>query len=533
MRRPRLVGGERGESYALHALAGALLLAGPVWLYLYRARYPVGTDVLLLVGAAAITGALAALLVHRIGGLVGAIGFGVLVYVFVDLQFDLHRYLRAPLLLGLTIALALLLRRHRAAITCITLGTLFAAALPRADPSPSDAPAGHDAVAAGRAGLPVLVHVILDEQWGIGGLRLEGDTATASFLTDFYLQRGFEVYPAAYSHYAWTRESLPALVSLGKRPPDALVRALRAGRDDPDLRFEFRVQENPYFELLRARGYVVHVIQSDVMDFCAAPAAPVASCETRSGNTIANIANVGGSALTRAMVVGRFFLSAESYLYRRLNPEGESWRRSSVGGGLRGLRDLRLAIERGPHGGVAYFVHVLVPHRPIEVDSACHELEGPGQRIGYYQPPRLSDSAWAARLALTGGQIRCGHRMLEAVLDALDRTVGRDGAIVVVHGDHGGRVFQHDASGIPLSRLDARQLSGYYSTLLAVRRPGVPPRVVSEPVPVQEFVWRLAGQDFRGPVAPDFRHYVLASHPDSAGTDTMRPLWAGAMPWER
>jgi hypothetical protein len=530
MRWPKLVGGPHGEPYWIYALAGALLGGGPVWHYLYVERYPPLLDFLLLVGGAALAGAAIAMVARALGGLLEAVVFGALIYAFQDLQFDLHLYLRAPVLLAIGVGLSLLLRRHRATITCVTLGAFYLAALPRSGPAVRVAGAGTAGTPVGHAGLPMLVHIVLDEQWGIGGLRLEGDSATATFLTDFYLRRGFDVFPAAYSRIPYTEEALPLLVSLGARPTRALMAdTLEARRDH----FTRRVRANPYFEALRARGYAIRVFQNRFMDFCAAPASPVASCESEAANSIANIAYAEGSPVTRAVLAGRYLLSLKSHAFAVLYPTPAEWRRSSVGSGLAALRRLRAAIASGPRGGVAYFVHALAPHRPIEVDAACRVLADPAQRIGYTQPTHLSDAVWSRWMARMGGQIRCTHRELDAVLDAVDARAGPGGAVVIVHGDHGSRLFQHDPKDAPLATLDDRQLGGRYSTLLATRRPGVPGRVVRDPVPVQDFVWRLARQDFRGTVPLGFRQYVISRWPGDTSTDTLRTLSPGTMPWER
>jgi hypothetical protein len=521
---PRLAGGPPSESYALYAAAGALLLGGPVWHYLYVNHYPPRLEFFLLVGGAAFVGVAIAAAAHRVGGLVESVCFALLLYVFVDLQLDLESHLTQPVLLGIALALSLLLRRRRAAITAITLGAFYLAALPRrAVRAGGHANRGVATAAIAGAKPPVLVHVILDEQWGIGGLRHEGDSATAAFLTDFYAKRGFELYPAAYSRYHHTVESVPAIVSLGRRPDVAM---------NPDLPDDAgTLRSIPYFATLRARGYRIHVVQSSFLDYCSAPSTPVVSCETQAGNSIANIGHLEGSALMRAELAGRYFLSITSHLYRRLHPDPKVWRRATAGGGLAALRHVRDAIASGATPGNAYFVHVLLPHRPLEVDPACGALKDPTRRVGFENPARLTDAQWSERLALEGDQIRCTHRALGEVLDALDRVADRQHAIVIVHGDHGSRIFQHSPEHVPLSRFDADQLSGYYSTLLAVRRPGVAGVVHPEPVPVQDFVWRLAGQGFAGPVSTDFSHVIYGSHTDAMPQDSVRVLTPAGMPW--
>jgi hypothetical protein len=530
----RLVGGERTESYRLYAIAGALLGAGPIWHYLYVNRYPLRPELLLLVGGAALLGVLIALVAHRIGGLLETLAIGVLLYLFADLQFDLDTYLRWWMLLAIGVVLAFVLQRRRATIIAITLGAFYVSSLPRggrggttiaherATPATPATPAASPATTAAR---PTLVHVILDEQWGIGGLELEGDTATANFLTDFYVSRGFEVYPAAYSRFNRTIESIPNLLSLGQPPRLAPV--------DPKRQTARAFEAIPYFELLRAQGYTIRVFQNAYIDYCVARASPVASCETQPGNSVANIGYLEGSVLSRAWFAGRYFLNITSHLYRKLHPDGEKWRRASAGGGFLALRHVREAIATGPNTGVAYFVHVLLPHRPLTLQADCGILRDPRQRIGYEQPDRLSDDEWEETIELAGQQIRCTHLAFARVLDALDESAGRQNAIVIVHGDHGGRIFQNRPTMESIRSLDDRQLAGRYSTILAVRRPGVAAGVRAEPVPVQDFVWRIARQRFVGAVPADFQHFVHVPGLDSLQSGGMRPLTRSTMPWVR
>ena len=518
----KLVGGARTESYLVYAVAGALLMAGPFWLFLHDSRYPFRPEYFLLVAGAALLGALGLVVAHRIGGLVETACFAVALYLFLDMQsafFEAH--VKTLLLVAILFVLAHLLRARRAAITAISLGAFYAASLPRLGGEP-EVRRSATPVATADSTRPVLLHVILDEQWGIGGLRLEGDTSTASYLSDFYLRRGFELYPAAYSRWGRTMESITDMLSMGN------ASSLEPGR--PTRRSRLR-KTIPYFELLRSRGYAIRVFQSGFLDYCDAPASPVASCETQSGNSAANIGYLDGPVGARAMLVSRYFLNLRSHVYRAVHEDPVQWRRAGTGGALRELEHLRESIETGPRSGVAYFVHVLLPHRPLEVDRECRLIRDPRRRIGEL-PTRVGDSAWAATLVMVDDQIRCAHLALGRALDALDSTAGRGNSIVIVHGDHGGRFFKQAPASMGVA-VDDRQLSARFSTLLAVRRPGAPAGVRPEPVPTQDFIWRLAQQDFTGAVPSDYEHYVRASGWYATPVDSLRQLTTQTMPWVR
>lgn len=513
----KVVGGEPAEPYRLYAAAGALMLGGPVWHYLYVNHYSFGRpEAVLLPLGAALIGSAVAVLGHRIGGVIESVGFGVLLYLFLDLQFNPEKWSYSAVILAASIVLAMVLRRKRAILTCVTLGVLYLVSLPRFGSVPAEDRA---AASLTEADLPVLVHIVLDEQWGVGGFQAEGDTATAAFLTQFYGERGFELFTGAYSRHDQTLQSVPEELSLGQ---PVRVDSLRAGH--------WALRGIPYFEFLVSQGYAIHVYQTGLLDYCNGDVR-VVSCETQSGNSIANIGALQGRWTTRANLTGRYFLNVTSNVYRRLHPDPEVWRRATAGGGLLALDHVRKALAAFPGRGRAIFAHVLLPHRPIEVGPECSALEDPEQRIGNEIPVHFSDSAWSEVLHRLGDQVRCTHHRLGAVLDALDTLAGKDNSIVIVQGDHGSRLFKDRPQSSAPSQWSLKVLNARFSTLLAVRRPRVPPAVHSEAIPVQDFLWALVRQRFEGRVQDPWRHYIRRSPGDSALTDTVRVLGPKDMLW--
>ena len=192
--RLHLIGRTPPEPAWRYGIAGALMLAGPVGRELYVNYYPARPEAFVLPLVAGILGALVAISSRHLGGLVGTLMFGGLLFVFADLQFDLDVHVRTAFVLAGCIALAQLLVTHRAAIFAAGLGALYLSSIVR----PANSSQDRIATASGTTSRgPLLVHVILDEQWGIGGLRAAGDSGTADFLTTFYLEHcGFTWTPA-------------------------------------------------------------------------------------------------------------------------------------------------------------------------------------------------------------------------------------------------------------------------------------------------------------------------------------------------
>jgi hypothetical protein len=514
--------GRAAESSVLYAIAGGLMIGGPVWHYLYVNHYPFRPEAVALPLVGALVGAALAVAAHRIGGILETLGFAGLIYVFVDLQFNHEQHLRTVTVVAGCVAGSLLLRDRRALLVTLMLGTFNLVSLPRPARGTSFHRVPRNAGGPSRS-LPVLIHIVLDEQWGVGGLRAAGDTATAAFLSDFYTRRGFEVYEGAYSRWNWTRGSLAALHSLGG--------AWHPGvRDRPD---HYHLPGNPYFAWLQSRGYKVRVYQSTYIDFCRPAGVELGSCETWSSNSIASIGHLSGAWTQRSLLAARYFVNVTSYLYARLDPSptNRDWRRSAVGGGLAALAAVRDAVASSA-GGTAIFVHSMSPHQPLEVREDCSPQPLSSPRYYYGAPQSAGDSVRRSGLQRYSAQVRCTHRAVEAILAALDGVAGAENSIVIVQGDHGSRITPVAMKGpLPLSRLSEHQLNAMFSTLLAVRRPGSPAAVHREAVPLQDFFWALARQGFVGPVRGAWEHHVREWMRDSTSVDSLRVLSGAEMLW--
>jgi hypothetical protein len=108
--------------------------------------------------------------------------------------------------------------------------------------------------------------------------------------------------------------------------------------------------------------------------------------------------------------------------------------------------------------------------------------------------------------------------------------VGPDGAIIIVHGDHGSRFFEVKPVR-ELSQLDRRQLNSLFPTLIAIRRPGVPPAIHPGPVPVQDYFWALVRHGFVGEVDGAWEPFLRTALTHAEPADTLRTLGPGDMLW--
>jgi hypothetical protein len=427
------------------------------------------------------------------------------------------------------LVVSLALRRRRASITALALGGFYLSSLPFRS---------HDDVAVrkppgsmGPTSLRPIVHVVLDEQLGVGGFRGIGDTVTAAFLSDFYTGRGFDVYPGAYSRFNDTRPSLATLMSMGEADGPSLLGPSKPGSAAP-------LSSNPYFARLASEGYRINVYQSANLDYCATPGIAVATCVRVPPTSIANISFLRIPWRSKARLILEFQLVTSSQL-RQLLP------------GLRGLEPRRifaaraLGLMRLAGDDIALrrqrtdfvFVHVLLPHGPYEVDARCvsyleHLLADSGTVKG-----SIPDSLRTSREARYRAQVRCTHRVLGELLDRVDHVFGPGEAIIMVHGDHGSRAV-HRCGGRDDCRPPAATVeqvrnfrpadfNAEFSTLLAVRGPDSKGVVHWEPVPMQDLLWRFVQSGFQAVPPTAWTHYI---HLNSPG-DRTYPLQPADMLW--
>jgi hypothetical protein len=145
-------------------------------------------------------------------------------------------------------------------------------------------------------------------------------------------------------------------------------------------------------------------------------------------------------------------------------------------------------IRRAPRG-VAYVVHLLLPHfgymytgdcllaNPADWDT-LFPLDGelintPAQR--------------AARYRLYLNQLVCTESRLAALFEELKQLGVYDSATIIVHGDHGSRLAERPFRFLPAEALSDRDVVDHFSTLLAVKMPGLQPGLYEAPVALQSF----------------------------------------------
>lgn len=347
---------------------------------------------------------------------------------------------------------------------------------------------------------PAILHVIFDEHTGFEGFSDESAAAgkMKADLRNFYASRGFAMFGRAYSEFYFTANSIPQILNFGGMPPH---------QKDP----KHSVSAGPtrYFRTLREHGYAIRLYQNEgYLDFC--HGANPNFCTQYS--TVLAMADGPLSSADRAQLL-LYKLLALSPVLRVIDTQSRpligvlyppepiypvlerlSWTNSLAS--LAMMDRLSDDLKRAKPGE-AYFIHLLLPHVPSVVDQNCRVL-----RVNDWDR-RILPIPTQEREEAYYDQIRCTLKKTDQLLRSLAQSSAGANSIVIVHGDHGSRLWQN----IPDKRFyrsssQADYIAGF-STLFAVRSPQIGTTYVERPAPVAELLRQLTVSEFKTlPKAP-------------------------------
>jgi hypothetical protein len=426
---------------------------------------------------------------------------GLLTIGFLDLTFNLESIVSFWFAIGIGLVLPWLVRQHYTQITALSLGAILLSLPIR----PSLSIESWERPVARRAtpvNLIPIVHIVLDEHSGLRGFPPDIPEAVQARerILRFYRRHGFKLYVNAYSKYAWTASSLPAM--MGPRLPDSAATPIKLDEE------HYILTDNRLFRWASGRGYRLDVVQTNYLDFCHPRGVAVASCTTYPVNTASSIGALPLTVPRRLLLETAYFLSTESYLVQRAKNElsrrllagltdrdaaNTVWLsdRAVTGFAMKSLAEFQLRLGAISAGSYR-FGHFLMPHAPYEVDRNCNGLTEVNQRLSPAVPwsRRNTTASRRMRWALYAGQTECLYRQLDSILARLDSLAPR-GLLIIIHGDHGSRIGRTSPEPGNAGRLRDQDLLDAYSTLLAIRSPGIAEGIDSSAVDIQTTVPRL------------------------------------------
>ena len=336
-----------------------------------------------------------------------------------------------------------------------------------------------------------VLHIILDEHGGTGGAS---DAGFRRQLTDFYVGRGFRLFDRAYSRHFHTVNAIPDVLNFG-----------HAG-ESRNVEESLDIGSTAYLSRLPRQGYRLHIYQSDFADYCRYSA--FASCTTYWSPSMALLAEEPLPPAAKARLLAFKFAALSSLALTVANGLDRvthlPWTRPlglpviapkerAVSSSLGGLAILdRMAADlRRAQPGDAYFAHVLAPHFPYVADGDCRIL--PPSRWQYRRSARPVE----AREAAYRQQVGCVMRKLDRVIAAFESSPGGRNAVIIVHGDHGSRITRKDPIEADAELLSSADLMAGYSTLFAVRGPGLAAGIEPRPFATPDILRQLAASNFQ------------------------------------
>ena len=502
-------------------LAPPLCLLAPLFVFLVANRYPLLTaEVGILIGLATLPGIGSLFLAERSHPR-GALSivcicacFGLLVQYGLFLT---PYWLLAALLI--VVALLVIVGERSAFFVAVAAGAHLCSsiAVHMLAPTPGvDNPSPNVTATSSieNTDLPPIVHLMLDEFGGPPSIPvdIDGGPEFRESLTAFFARSGFTFFPNAYSQYFRTRNSVPNLFNFRAARQDKNGLSFRRGSLT-------RLVDNEYFKHLIDLGYRIDVYQTDYIDFCSTEGIEVGVCRTYPLIDVRSIRTAGISAWQRAAFLRKSLLDSSAGLRNlRLNylklrsrfPTLPNWRMGNGKTGplssVRAISDVEARIASLRPGEVV-FAHLMTPHFPYVYQKDCSarpKVTDWLNRVPFEVADRFDDalSGLEAQNDLASRRLRyqkyieqaiCSQTILQGLFDVL-REAGRwEQSIVLVHGDHGPRIFLRIPHHGNINELTDDDFRDAYSALFAIKSPELSSGVVQESLPLQVLLARGLG----------------------------------------
>lgn len=434
-----------------------------------------------------------------------------LLTLFVDLQFDPPKGTIGSAFTFLVLTSVFwFLRDHAPRIVTLMMATVLVSSfvVPQPRAVAMEGFRSNDRAAAGRAELPLILHLIVDEHIGVEGMP--ADLTPAGFERDlhsFFERHGFLLFGRAYSEYWNSYRSIAQLVNL--QPRRYVPTLLEHG-----TRSTWAVTSNAYFNRLAQLGYAIRVYQSDYLDLCADQTS-AHRCQTYAVTSLRPFGPVALPATQKALVVAGMYLNqANLYLvfrdvYKRMRQQmaatvalpAWNWERDRTGPlSSMSVVDAVASDLSAAQRGDFVMAHLMMPHYPYVYDAKC-EVRAPAQwleRMDRDAPPGAINTpdSRAERYARYFEQATCVRKKLDLLMAAIPASLRGD-AIVIVHGDHGSRIALVEP-GLPgEARMSVSDYADSYSTLFAVRSPHLGAGYDARLAPITCLMRTLMESEFR------------------------------------
>lgn len=424
--------------------------------------------------------------------------------LFIDIQFEWIDWLgievnstKLSVLLILVTSLLILwiLRSHLSRILTVVFGTMLIVTLGASmgnflSQSYSKQQQSNSSV--NKVGLPVYVHIILDEQIGISGFddNIPSHKSIKREIIKLFSEYEFRIFGNSYSQYFHTNDSISSILNFqGKSEFDNLYK--EDGKN-------YKLVKSLYFNKIIEKGYDIVIYQSTYMDFCNSVRKGIKKCVTYDVSGASRAALRGLDRNEKATIIlsmyadRSFLLKGTRIFYQRFLhylagyelylPEWKS--QSSTLGPIPVLPvfDQLIADISSSSGGTMFFAHLLLPHAPYSVDSAC-QIRRPV--MGWHQGG-VGDTLRKLGLSNTPlsrleryeeyiPQVRCALLKIKRLLNALKIRGTLEDAVIIIHSDHGSRIVLRDPRIKNKTRLSRQDYYDGFLSLYVVKSPEITP----------------------------------------------------------
>ena len=353
---------------------------------------------------------------------------------------------------------------------------------------------------------PRLVHLILDAHIGIEGIPtgIGAGKAVKEQLIHFYQKNGFHVFGGAFSHYSNTRNSIPNMLNFSVENQDmSLVKGEKA---------QYQILRNDYFKILSHRGYHINALYSSYLDICSDSRVAIDTCFWYPHGELGILRSMEMPISDKLKAISiEYFnkpISRSCSLYISIRPllsalgislPTWTW---DYKVGVSSLHTMQILdglwkdILHMPPGN-ALVAHLLYPHFPYVARPDCSIRLPFGKWTkshNFARPPSNTAESREERYLKYFEQLQCLYTKLDELFERMRASGIYDNTIIILHGDHGPKIAMNEPNSKHRDNLGKRDLIDIFSTLFAVKLPGVKGGYHTTPRPLEQLLAEVVPQ---------------------------------------
>ncbi|MCZ6526949.1 MAG: hypothetical protein O6928_10450 [Gammaproteobacteria bacterium] len=317
--------------------------------------------------------------------------------------------------------------------------------------------------------LPSIVHIILDSFVGMDGLP---DYPASEVIKDevyrFFGDYNFKVFPAAYSRYAITGDSLYSALNFQNDGDSEFLLEHLEHLDLGGLR-KHVMTSNAEFSALESLGYRFNIYQTEHIDFCQSNPEPIDRCWNYQHPNVASIQHARDPVVRVKMLMT--VMLTQSRLTKQAI-KGLVYDQGIAMHDPRVFLYLQDDLLQSSAGHV-FFAHMLIPHGPFAFMHDCSVNYDSSPIIRYHWTgiEEEDPAIYEYRTMKYFEQMECALLSLRQLFDKMKKAGIFENSIIVIHSDHGYTVVPHTPVLSNINALTSEDYRVSFSVLFAVKFP--------------------------------------------------------------